>query len=60
MMAIGLRYLKGIPSIKVDIIAAAMLHEVVNGFTKEPLLHDDLDVIGQRHLPQNWKCCGQK
>lgn len=60
ILAVGLRYWKGVPSIKVDVIAAAMLHEAVNGFSKEPLLNDDLDSIGQLHLPQNWKCCGEK
>lgn len=59
VLALGLRLVKGVPSIKVDTIAAAMLHEVVNGFSKEPLLNDDLEAIGQRHMPQSWKCCGQ-
>lgn len=59
LLAVGVRLVMGVPSIKVDTIAAAMLHEVIDGFSKEPLLNNDLDAIGKSHLPQDWKCCGQ-
>lgn len=59
ILAFGLRLTMGVPSIKIDTIAAAMLHEVINGFTKEPLTNEDLEMVGRRHLPQEWKCCGQ-
>ena len=37
-----LGYVVSLPSIYVHEISAAMLHEVVNGFEKEPLMNEDL------------------
>lgn len=50
IFAVGLRLIKGVPSLNVDQVAAAMLHEVVNGFSKDPLTHDDLERIGTTQL----------
>lgn len=40
------------PSLKVEEIAAAMLHQVLNGFEKEPLENADLQRIGTAALQQ--------
>ena len=39
-----------LPSVGVGDVAAAMLHEVVNGFGKEPLENEDLVRIGGQAL----------
>ena len=48
--ATGPQVFKGVPSLGVDQCAAAMLHEVLHGFSKDPLLHDDLVRIGDAQL----------
>ena len=50
MFATVMWYVMGLPSVSVAEIAAAMLHEVVHGFEKEPLGNEDLVRIGQRAL----------
>ena len=50
LFATGMRYLIGLPNVSVAEVAAAMLHEVVNGFEKEPLENADLVRIGRRAL----------
>lgn len=45
-----MKYTIGVPSINVAEIAAAMLHEVIHGFEKEPLENDDLERIGREAL----------
>lgn len=45
-----LKYAMGLPSVSNAEISAAMLHEVVNGFEKEPLQSDDLVRIGRQAL----------
>ncbi|KAL6715874.1 hypothetical protein ACLMJK_006835 [Lecanora helva] len=44
------KYTVGVPSLRVAECAAAMLHEVIHGFTKEPLVNEDLVRIGQQAL----------
>ena len=39
-----------VPNLPVAEVAAAMLDQVINGFEKEPLQHDDLARIGKRVL----------
>lgn len=46
----GPQIFKGVPSLGADQCAAAMLHEIVHGFSKDPLLHDDLVRIGDVEL----------
>lgn len=48
--AAGPQIFKGVPSLGADQCAAAMLHEIVHGFSKDPLLHDDLVRIGDVEL----------
>ena len=50
MTATVLQYTASVPSISVAECSAAMLHEVVHGFTKEPLENDDLVKIGRQAL----------
>lgn len=45
-----LKYAMSAPSINVAEISAAMLHEVIHGFEKEPLENDDLVRIGRQAL----------
>lgn len=45
-----LKYVMGLPIVDVADVAAAMLHEVVHGFEKEPLENDDLVKIGRQAL----------
>ena len=52
-MATVMKYTMSVPSIGVTDIAAAMLHEVVNGFEKEPLENDDLVRIGRLALKES-------
>ncbi|KAK7033432.1 succinate-semialdehyde dehydrogenase [Favolaschia claudopus] len=40
----------GIPNITVEEVAAAMLHQVIHGFEKEPLVNEDLVRIGRKAL----------
>ncbi|KAL8948604.1 MAG: hypothetical protein Q9222_005220 [Ikaeria aurantiellina] len=49
-LAVVLWYVIGLPRVDVKECAAAMLHEVVQGFSKEPLLNEDLVRIGRREL----------
>ncbi len=50
MFATAMWYVMGLPSVSVAEIAAAMLHEAIHGFEKEPLENEDLVRIGQRAL----------
>ena len=50
MGATVLKYVMSVPSVGVAEIAAAMLHEIINGFQKEPLENDDLVRIGRQAL----------
>lgn len=50
VFATGMKYVMGLPNVSVAEVAAAMLHEVVHGFEKEPLENADLVRIGQRAL----------
>lgn len=43
-------YVMSVPSIYVHEISAAILHEVVNGFEKEPLMNEDLVRIGREAM----------
>lgn len=45
-----MKYVMSLPSVDVKEISAAMLHEVVHGFEKEPLQNDDLVRIGRQAL----------
>ena len=45
-----LKYTASVPSVSVAECSAALLHEVVHGFTKEPLENDDLIKIGREVL----------
>ncbi|MCJ1281759.1 hypothetical protein MMC26_001082 [Xylographa opegraphella] len=45
-----LKYVMSVPNITVAEISAAMLHEIVNGFEKEPLENEDLVRIGHQAL----------
>ncbi|KAF7336825.1 putative nucleoside-diphosphate-sugar epimerase [Mycena venus] len=40
----------GLPSVTIEEVSAAMLHQVLHGFQKEPLLNGDLVEIGQQAL----------
>ena len=53
MGATVLKYVMSVPSVGVAEIAAAMLHEIINGFQKEPLENDDLFRIGHQALAGN-------
>lgn len=46
IFAVGLRLTMGVPSINIDTLAAAILHEVVEGFASDLLRHEDLAQIG--------------
>lgn len=50
MFAMGMKYLMSLPNVDVAEISAAMLHEVIHGFEKEPLENDDLVRIGRQAL----------
>ncbi|KAH8678206.1 hypothetical protein BX600DRAFT_451685 [Xylariales sp. PMI_506] len=39
-----------VPTVDVQVMAAAMLDQVVNGFEKDPLMNEDLERIGQAAL----------
>ena len=45
-----MKYAISLPNVNVSEISAAMLHEVVHGFEKEPLENDDLVRIGRMAL----------
>ncbi|CAG9991783.1 unnamed protein product [Clonostachys byssicola] len=45
-----LRSLVGLPKINVDVIAAALLDQAINGFEKDTLLNEDLVRIGEARL----------
>ncbi|MCJ1437930.1 hypothetical protein MMC27_007317 [Xylographa pallens] len=45
-----LKYTMSVPNITVEEISAAMLYEIINGFSKEPLENDDLVRIGRQAL----------
>ena len=45
-----LNYVASVPKIDVAEVSAAMLHEVIHGFEKEPLENDDLVRIGRQAL----------
>lgn len=51
--AFVIKYTLGVPNITNEEICAAMLDQISRGFEKEPLLNDDLVVIGQRLLAEN-------
>ena len=42
-----LKYVISLPNVDVTEISAAILHQVINGFEKEPLENDDLVRIGK-------------
>lgn len=44
------KYAMSLPNVSVAEISAAMLHEVVHGFEKEPLGNEDLVRIGREAL----------
>ena len=48
--ATALNVVMGLPKIDVGEISAAMIHEVMHGFVKEPLENADLVRIGQQAL----------
>ena len=48
--SVVLKYVMSVPNVKVSEISAAMLHEIINGFQKEPLENDDLVRIGRQAL----------
>jgi len=50
MRATVLKYVMSLPNVDVAEISAAMLHEVIHGFEKEPLENDDLVKIGRQAL----------
>ena len=45
-----MKYAMSLPNVNVSEVSAAMLHEVVHGFEKEPLGNDDLVRIGRLAL----------
>ena len=45
-----LKFVMSLPNVDVREVAAAMLHEVIHGFEKEPLENDDLVRIGREAL----------
>ena len=45
-----LKYTISLPNVNVSECSAAILHEVVHGFTKEPLENEDLVRIGGKTL----------
>jgi hypothetical protein len=46
----GLKLVMGVPSVGLSEVSAAMLHQVVHGFEKEPLENEDLVRIGRQTL----------
>lgn len=52
IFATGLKYVMSLPSIDVAEVSAAMLHEVMHGFEKEPLENDDLVRIGRQAIAE--------
>ncbi|MCJ1395203.1 hypothetical protein MMC18_008086 [Xylographa bjoerkii] len=48
--ATALKYAMSVPNVQVAEVSAAMLHEVVHGFEKEPLENEDLVRIGRQAL----------
>ena len=48
--ALYVKYVMSVPNVTVAEISAAMLHEIINGFEKEPLENDDLVRIGRQVL----------
>ncbi|MCJ1384882.1 hypothetical protein MMC17_008000 [Xylographa soralifera] len=51
--AFVLKYAMSVPNVTVAEISAAMLHETINGFQKEPLENDDLVRIGRQVLTED-------
>ena len=49
-MATTLNIVMGLPKVNVEDISAAMIHEVMHGFEKEPLENADLVRIGREAL----------
>lgn len=45
-----IKFMTSVPNVDVTEVSAAMLHEVMHGFEKEPLQNDDLVRIGRRAL----------
>ncbi len=45
-----MKYVMSVPIIDVEEFSAAMLHEIMHGFEKEPLENDDLVRIGRQAL----------
>ena len=50
IFATVLKYAMSLPNVDVTEVSAAMLHEVIHGFEKEPLENDDLVTIGRQAL----------
>lgn len=50
IFATGMKYLMSLPNVDITEVSAAMLHEVIHGFEKEPLENDDLVRIGREAL----------
>lgn len=50
IFAMVMKYVMSLPSVDVAEISAAMLHEIIHGFEKEPLQNDDLIRIGRQAL----------
>ena len=48
--AAALHYTTGTPKIDVGELSAAMLHEVIDGFGKQPIGNDDLVRIGREAM----------
>ncbi|KAJ6532057.1 hypothetical protein B0H19DRAFT_1189836 [Mycena capillaripes] len=48
--ASAVKLVMGVPNLTVTEVSAAMLHQVMNGFEKEPLQNDDLARIGRQAL----------
>ncbi|KAK7033363.1 putative nucleoside-diphosphate-sugar epimerase [Favolaschia claudopus] len=51
ILAAGLKLIM-VPSVSLEEVSAAMIHQVINGFEKEPLENDDLVRIGREALKQ--------
>lgn len=55
VFATGLKLVMGVPSVSVEEVSAAMVHQVVHGFEKEPLENEDLVRIGRKALEEAGK-----
>ena len=53
MFAMLMKYAISLPNVDVADVSAAMLHQVIHGFEKEPLENDDLVRIGRQALKAN-------